>query len=167
MDKLKFDFTFNHLETSREFMTGQNMLLWIFHVDKIPPHVGISQQGIFFSLKSNGRDELLQDKLIQVIENKEIKGIVLNIKYNLNIDEIRNIFGAYECAYSSRISCLTPIKEVLDISGNVPKLSDLLVWLDTHEMLQGYHGFNVTESELGILKYEVSDIDERLNLLHA
>lgn len=167
MDKLRFDFTFDHLEYSRDFIDVNKLSLWIFHIDKIPPHVGLSQQGIFFSLKSNGRDEVPTKKLIQIVENKYIKCIILNLKNNTGVDDIRKVFNKYERAFSSTISCLTPIKEVLNISDRASKLSELLTVLNERNLLSTYCSYNVTQSELGILKYEVSDIDHRLNLLHA
>jgi hypothetical protein len=65
------------------------------------------------------------------------------------------------------MSCLAPIKHVLNVSENVLKLSELLSYLNDKNMMKEYHGFNVTESELGILSYGPEDIDKRLNLLHA
>ena len=47
------------------------------------------------------------------------------------------------------------------------KLSDLLSHLSDGNMINEYHGFNVTESELGILSYGPEDIEKRLSLLHA
>ena len=44
MDTSKFDFTFDHLKIIPEFKENDGLWLWIFHVDKVPPHVGISQE---------------------------------------------------------------------------------------------------------------------------
>ena len=84
MEKWKFDFTFEKFRKSETISPESDVLLWMFHVDKIPPHVGISQNDLFFSLKSNGRDEIPVSKLIQIIENKGIKCIKLNLKYTSN-----------------------------------------------------------------------------------
>ena len=54
MDKLMFDFSFNHLKCFEEYKGGDTLSLWIFHVDKIPPHVGVSQNDLFYSLKILG-----------------------------------------------------------------------------------------------------------------
>ena len=167
MDKLRFDFTFHHLKFIQDFTGQQNLLLWVFHVDKIPPHVGVSQEGVFFSLKSNGRDKLPVNNVVQTIEKKNIKCIVLNVNYRYDLGRIRQVYNEYERAISVQISCLVPIKDLLNIPDNVCKLSDLLNFLNDNKLLNGYHSFNVTNDELGILKYELADIEKRLNRLHS
>ena len=113
-------------------------------------------------------NENSSDKIVlQIIENKCIKSIVLKLKYKTEQARIQAVFDQYERAFSSEISCLTPIKEILHLDKNIPKLSSLLNELESQNMISGYTSFNVTKSECGILKYEVSDIDRRLNLLHA
>ena len=167
MEKLKFDFTFEKFRETEAISSESDLLLWMFHVDKIPPHVGISQSDLFFSLKSNGKDEIPVNNLIHIIENKNIKCIVLNIRYILDSQNIRDVFSRYDRAVSSKISCLSPIKEVLNTPDKVQKLSDLLCYLDDLNLIQEICCYNVTNDELGILKYDVSEIDNRLNLLHA
>ena len=122
---------------------------------------------MFFSLKSNGRDEIPIIKLIQLIDKKEIKSVVLNLRVNIFLSEVRRVFSLYDRAFSVKTSCLAPIKEVLNISENVTKLSELLSHLNDNNILSEYHGFNVTESELGILSYGPEDIEKRFNRLHA
>jgi len=167
MDKSRFDFTFGHLTPIANYYALEDLSIWVFHIDKIPPHVGLSVGNMFFSLKSNGRDELPVNKLIEIVEKKNIKSVVLNLRFSIELDEVRRIFSSYERACSVQKSCLAPIKEVLNISENVLKLSDLLSHLSDGNMINEYHGFNVTESELGILSYGPEDIEKRLSLLHA
>ncbi len=167
MDKSIFDFTFEHLKPTTGYEEFEGLSLWIFHIDKVPPHVGLSVGDVFFSLKSNGRDELPTNRLIQLIDKKGIKSIVLNIEVNTSFSEVRRVFSSYDRACSVKTSCLAPIKEVLNISKNVIKLSELLSHLNDNNMMSEYHGFNVTESELGILSYGPEDIEKRFNLLHA
>ena len=145
----------------------EGLSLWIFHIDKVPPHVGLSVGDMFFSLKSNGRDEIPIIKLIQLIDKKEIKSVVLNLRVNIFLSEVRRVFSLYDRAFSVKTSCLAPIKEVLNISENVTKLSELLSHLNDNNILSEYYGFNVTESELGILSYGPEDIEKRFNRLHA
>ena len=167
MDKLRFDFTFEHLKPMTCYERFEGLSLWVFHIDKVPPHVGLSMGGMFFSLKSNGRDELPVVNLVQLIDKKGIKSVVLNLNIRIGLSEIRRVFSSYDRAFSVKTSCLAPIKEVLNISENVIKLSELLSHLNDNNMMSEYHGFNVTESELGILSYGPEDIEKRFNLLHA
>ena len=96
-----------------------------------------------------------------------IKSVVLNLRVNIILSEVRRVFSLYDRAFSVKTSCLAPIKEVLNISENVTKLSELLSHLNDNNILSEYYGFNVTESELGILSYGPEDIEKRFNRLHA
>ena len=167
MDTSKFDFTFDHLKIIPEFNENDGVWLWIFHVDKVPPHLGISQGNFFYSLKSNGKDELPVNKVIEIIENKRIKSILLNINFTIKTVGIYQAFSQYDKAENLMTSCLTPIKNVLNAPENILKLSDLLFFLNQNNAIAGYRYFNVNKSELGILKYGVEDIERRLNILHV
>ena len=167
MDTSKFDFTFDHLKIIPEFKENDGVWLWIFHVDKVPPHVGISQGNFFYSLKSNGKDELPVNKVLEIIENKEIKSILLNFNFTIKIAGINQAFAQYNKAENLMTSCLAPIKNVLNAPENILKLSDLLFFLNQNNAIAGYRYFNVNKSELGILKYGVEDIERRLNILHV
>ena len=114
MDTSKFDFTFNHLKIIPEFKENHGVWLWIFHVDKVPPHVGISQGNFFYSLKSNGKDELPVNKVLEIIENKEIKSILLNLNFTIKTAGIYQAFAQYNKAENLMTSCLAPIKNVFN-----------------------------------------------------
>ena len=167
MDTSKFDFTFDHLKIIPEFNENDGVWLWIFHVDKVPPHVGISQGNFFYSLKSNGKDELPVNKVLEIIENKEIKSILLNLNFTIKTAGIYQAFAQYNKAENLMTSCLAPIKNVLNEPEIILKLSDLLFFLNQNNAIDGYRYFNVNKSELGILKYGVEDIERRLNILHV
>ncbi len=167
MDTSKFDFTFNHLKIISEFNENDGVWLWIFHVDKVPPHVGISQGNFFFSLKSNGKDEIPVNKVLEIIKNKEIKSVLLNLNYNIKTVGIHKAFAQYDKAENIRTSCLAPIKNVLNAPEKILKLSDLLSFLNHNNAIAGYRHFNVNKNKLGILKYGVEDIERRLNILHV
>jgi hypothetical protein len=49
----------------------------------------------------------------------------------------------------------------------VMKLSDLLKVLKERDLIAGWHTLNVSDQEAGILSYELFDINQRLNKLHA
>ena len=51
MESLKCDFEFDFIDPNFENVNHQKTLLWIVHANKIPPHIGISVDGYFFSLK--------------------------------------------------------------------------------------------------------------------
>ncbi|NBR15845.1 MAG: hypothetical protein EBU01_14895, partial [Crocinitomicaceae bacterium] len=59
-----FDFEFKNIQFVNHLETKTGVYLWILHADKIPPHIGISIDGQYFSLKAKGKDENISDKSI-------------------------------------------------------------------------------------------------------
>ena len=55
------------------------LILWVLHADKIPPHIGLSKNDQFYSLKVSGKDEGLPVRnVLQIIEKKNIADNIWN-----------------------------------------------------------------------------------------
>jgi hypothetical protein len=141
--------------------------LWIWHADKIPPHIGISTNEAYFSLKSSGKDIALNvSSVITLIERKQIKTLVVELKDEIPISSIDSIFYAYQNAEENKSTCLTPIKEILN-RPTPTKLEYLLTELASDNQIERYIGFNLDNSFKGIPFYTEEDIQHRLALLAA
>jgi hypothetical protein len=162
-----FDYKFTKVNHLSSVSDEEDLLIWVFHVDKTPPHIGISTQGVFFSLKSNGQDKIPVDKVSYMVKNKNIKLIKLKLNIRLSVALVEHVFNSFTSATSARCSCLSPIKKVLDVPNEIPKLSDLLIYLDGAKKISGWSAQNVSVEEAGIKSYAVSDIEKRLNFLNA
>ena len=162
-----FEYRFETSNRLSSVSEDNDVLLWVFHVDKTPPHIGISCEGMFFSLKSNGKDFSKCIVANQVVENKNIKCIKVKLRYTIKSKELGNVFDAFTYAISSEISCLSPVKLVLGMPSDIMRLADLLKELDRRELIDGWVSKNVKNNELGILLYGAAEIDARLNQLHA
>ena len=79
-EQLKYEFRFQNLPRLASISEVDDVLIWIFHVDKIPPHIGISSQGVFFSLKSNGKDSIGTSYVNQISINKGIKLLKIKLR---------------------------------------------------------------------------------------
>ena len=162
-----FDYKFTKVNHLSSVSDEEDLLIWVFHVDKTPPHIGISTQGIFFSLKSNGQDKIPVSKVSYMVKNKRIKLIKLKLNIRLSVALVEHVFNSFTSATSARCSCLSPIKKVLDVPNEIPKLSDLLIYLDGAKKISGWSAQNVSVEEAGIKSYALSDIEKRLNFLNA
>jgi hypothetical protein len=163
----QYEYKFQSKHQLNDVSDDSDQLIWLFHVDKIPPHIGISSQGVFYSLKSNGQDEIPTYKVNQIIENKSIKLIKVKLRCVLSSSALKEVFANYTSATSSGCSCLVPIREALQITENVQKLASLLNHLEAHNKIEGWYAKNVSFNEAGIRPYEVHDIEKRLDLLNA
>ena len=43
----------------------KGVFIWVIHTNKIPPHIGISLNGKFYSLNVNGKDNGIYFEIIQ------------------------------------------------------------------------------------------------------
>ena len=166
-ERLKYEFRFKDLPRLASISEVNDVLIWIFHIDKIPPHIGISSQGVFFSLKSNGKDNIAASYVNQISVNKDIKLLKVKLRFNINSSYIERIYEDYTCATSAECSCLSPIKKALNMPQKVMKLSGLLKVLKERDLIVGWHSLNLSDQQAGILYYDLFDINERLNKLHA
>lgn len=139
--------------------------LWVLHADKIPPHVGISVEGNYFSLKYNGKDEGVSvESVIELIEKKPIKTLAIQLKKVIVSDELKNAFARFERTSPNEVTCLAPIEKALG-KTKFEKLELLLHDLELHNELEEIIGFNIDESYKGIPFYTEADIHKRLQFL--
>ena len=158
-----FDFEFEHIVRDSEGLNhSQDLYLWVFHVDKIPPHIGISLDGQFYSLKSSGVDIGLDTgKVLRLISDKKLPSILIRLTSKVLEDELHRIYQSHSKTNAGSITCLTPVKEVLGIS-DVAKLSELLIRLEEDGRLSQVYSFYLPEQIKGIRTYTAQDITNRL-----
>jgi hypothetical protein len=155
----------NVLNAEEHSIDEQKCLLWVWHADKIPPHLGLSIEGKYFSLKANGKDFMAEiDSVKQIISRKEIKTLCFELKSTLNVQDIADSFNKYESTIPFEITCLKPIQEVLN-SYFSKQLIDLLVDLDDKNQIQRVFGYNILEGFDSISEYTTDDIHARLKQL--
>ena len=98
-----------------------SLMIWVLHADKKPPHIGISIEAKFFSLKINGKDEDFPiSSLIHLIHKKRIPTLRIQISRDENYEEIKRIFSNYGSKIKTPETCLSPITELLLSSKSMP-----------------------------------------------
>lgn len=140
--------------------------LWIWHVDKIPPHIGISADRKYYSLKSTGKDEAMPvDQVIELIYRKKIKVLAAELTDFVELEEVQKVFAEFDSTKSGEITCLDPVKRILNQS-NARKLEELLIGLEENSDIKTYRVFNIEEDEFeGLPSYDVDEIHARLQKL--
>ena len=158
-----FDFEFEHIiRDSDDFNHGQGTYLWVFHADKIPPHIGISSHGKFYSLKSNGVDLGLDTgKVLRLINDKKLPSILIRLTPDVEEDEVQRVYQGYFKTQAGSVTCLVPVNQVLGIN-DADKLSELLVRLNEDDNMSEVYGFHLPVELKGIRTYSAQDITNRL-----
>lgn len=162
-----YSYQFKHFKvTSVEEVIQQTekaIYLWIIHANKIPPHIGLSIDGTYYSLKVNGKDENLPVfKLLQIIENKKIGVFIVKWNTNTTLEKIQTVFSRYKKAIANQTSCLTPIRQIAGFEQERMILVDLLNKIEALNQLGEVFSLNLDADFKGILSYSIADIDARL-----
>ncbi len=138
-------------------------LLWVWHADKVPPHVGISNEGVYFSLKVGGKDEAIAvQSLLELLQRKQIPTLCFELQTELQ--SLPEVFSMHDKAVPDEVTCLFPVREALRIP-EAPKLSILLDRLFVEDKVKRVFGFHLPEGFNGIPEYDTQTIHQRLNEL--
>lgn len=151
-----------------EFDNG--IYLWVMHADKIPPHIGISKNGAYFSLKVSGKDERIPvRKVLGLLQAKSIPALMIKTSENsILCKDLSAVFDRYEHAGTNGLTCLTPVTEIYFSEPRDLILSELLNLLNESGVMETVYGMNLSPDFKGIPLYERKDIQKRLDdLNHA
>ena len=153
----------NEYQHSDLSLVESTTCLWIWHADKIPPHLGISSKGKYFSLKVKGKDwQVPVSILFDTIERKKIPTLCLVLKTEAS--SLEEVFGSFEHAKAQEVTCLFPIREALKLPHAL-QLQHLIGLLGEEERIDKCFGFNLPSNFIGIPDYEIKDIHDRLEQL--
>ncbi len=160
------NYVISKIDSFSQEKASTGSVLWVLHADKVPPHIGLSVNGLFYSLKANGKDTAAPiSSLLEVINRRGITTLCFNLKDDLPLDVINGVFNDYEKTIPNQITCLNPIKELLNQNG-ASKLIELLASLEESRRINSVTGLNIPLEFSGIKDYDVSDIHARLTLLN-
>jgi hypothetical protein len=165
-----YSLAIEHWEEIHVNELNQGIYLWIFHADKIPPHIGISKDGIYFSLKVTGKDTHIPvPKVVHILDKKKIPTILIRTSHNsIQTTDLQNVYTKYENANQTGISCLTPITEIYFSTPLDLILSELVNLLNEAGVVEKFYGRNLTTDFKGVPYYTKKEVIERLeNLSHA
>lgn len=147
---------------NREDFRLNSRYLWIWNPQSIPPHMGLSVEGCYFSLKANGVDlgSNLSD-LIEIISRKKISVLLIELDAQFTVEDCRSIFSNFEKTIAHEVTCLNPIKSVFN-TQTPNKLSELLEELHFSGVIRRKIGLNINEPSIELPEYSIEDIHAHL-----
>lgn len=160
------DFFLNSIERNILPNFDNQLIIWVWNPDQIPPHVAISLNGIYFSLTVKGREIKTTDQLVKSAKRKKSKLLFFEINKQLTIDELNTSFQGFEKAGIANSTCSSPIFKALKTSNKVTKLSELLIHLHETNLINKIVSLNLSDSFKGIPHYEFSLIHEKIKDLN-
>lgn len=141
----------------------QGVYLWITHADKIPPHIGISVDGNYFSLKVNGKDDKDIALIYRTISQKKIPSLFVQLdEKSLDKNRFLTVKNTFVSINQEVKTCLFPILNFLDLSNHSFLLVDLLKYLEENQIIIQYFALNLPTDFQGIKKYALEDVTNHL-----
>lgn len=166
MEVLKSNYVVDNIEVFSIERVSVGTVLWVLHADKVPPHIGVSIDGRFFSLKANGKDiDVPVQHLLEIVNRRGIALLCFSLNDLLSKEAVRNSFLPYDKTIPNKVTCLNPIKTVLGDSQS-GKLVELLASLDKACRIKSVYGLNIPVEFEGIKRYDIAYIHARLSLLN-
>ena len=148
----------NKINTIEIEKLRKGIFLWAFHVDKIPPHVGVSIDGVYFSMKFSDCDFKLDvDTVYQVVQRKKIPAFIIPLKNRGTLDNLQTIFSEYGSKIKDGESCMTPVLRFLGEDEEL-LLEELLTHLFHSEKLEVVFGLNLASDFKGIPFYTFNQV---------
>ncbi len=146
------------------YVSSNELTIWVLHADKTPPHIGVSSEKLFYSLKINGKDEGLElNSLLNLIHKKRIPTLAITLTNTLKEIELKKTFDLFDSKIMQEQTCLTPIVELLTPQFNDLILVELLDKLDQKKEIKSVYGFNLPAGFEGIPIYTRETIQQRIN----
>ena len=142
------------------------LFIWVWNADKIPPHLGLSYGKNYHSLTYKGVDHFPTGTMIRKIKRSEIPMLFIQVKKVVSQD-LEKLFLSFERAKPGLTTCLSPIKQALDLSDNEKQLSVVLEVLQSQHQLQTVFGAFLPENYTSLPVYSWQDIVSRIEVLNA
>jgi hypothetical protein len=168
VEKLNYSFVFESLEPVENpgsLKTG--FYIWVWHVDKIPPHIGCSFDGHYYALKVQSKDMSIPvESVFSLILRKGIPSffIQVNSENGISLNQIHQVFTEEPLLSSGLNSCTTPINKLFNCPDNF-QLSELLDYLSTSMAIHKTFAIHRSTQQIGILTYSKQEIVDRIKLL--
>lgn len=152
MVQLKFDvlqFGINVLEEDGILMQGT--FVWIINPGNKPPHLGVSQSGLYYSVKKNGLDYGKSvNQFTLMLRKKEIPCLFVRIE-DANFGDAQAIFSEFD-ALKNGMTCLDPIKKL--VKNQVAEtIHDLLSDLHSNDQILSVYSLNLDNEFNGLANY--------------
>lgn len=150
-----------------ELQTG--IFLWITHADKIPPHIGVSVNGNYFSLQVSGKDDIGIEPIFRAIRLKKIPALFVRLDESGFSDKrFLSVKNDYTSINESVNTCLLPILDLYGVKSSGFLLPDFLKYLEAEKQIIGYFALNLPADFSGIRSYSLHDVTEHLKKIkHA
>lgn len=159
-------FRFENIHRETPKFDADQVVLWVWNADKIPPHLGISVGKTYHSLTYKGVDHTQVGAMLRKAKRSAIPMVFIQLLTSVS-EETPEIFARLERAKPGGATCLTPIREALEVTEEPKQLSELLHMLNKEGLVGSVYGLHLGTSYNALPEYGWLDIVKRIQLLDA
>jgi hypothetical protein len=153
-----FSYLFEKFTVENQEIDFDKSLLWIINSDKTPPHIGISENSKFYSLKATGKDNaIFTNDIFLLLKKKDIEFVLVELAPHAIVKNIESVYLTYSKAIPSKVSCISPILDCFDLDEPM-LLYDLINYLSSKELINSINVFNFQREKLGLGIYGEKDV---------
>lgn len=136
----------------------------VLHATKVPPHIGFTHNGCFYSAKAHSADISIPLKhLLSIIERKKIPTLFLKVAIkDFNSNSLIELFSRYVEGLSKNQTCLHPINQLMNSGKNHKTIHELIDFLERNNLLLSVHGVHLPQNYQGIPEYGLKEIEQRI-----
>ena len=156
-----------------DLMSGFHLIL--FHVNRVPPHLGIVYRQKYYSLTASECQIGIDfDPIWRLIRSKKIETIVIKIDSAPSQEFISAAYQSYEVAKPNQYTCLSPIKDYFNEYHHISPegiqfVFDLIPKLYESNLIDEVRQINLTSESnqfsFELLTYTMSEIYSRIQEL--
>ncbi len=141
------------------------LYLWIWKPEEKSPHLGISLDGLYFSLKiANKQENIKVETILDFIERKKKSIIFVKLETFVELELIQGVFEKFNNCQTDACSCSAPLFDILVPGVKRALLFNLLDELGRGTKIQSIYEINLAEEFHGIPFYTKEDV--QMNLLN-
>ncbi|MCE3296673.1 MAG: hypothetical protein K0R65_2387 [Crocinitomicaceae bacterium] len=147
----------------------QGAFLWITHADRVPPHIGISLDGNYFSLQVHGKDDTEVETIFRAVRLKKIPALFLRLdEGGFSSERFLAVKNEYSAISEAVNTCLVPILDLYGIRTSGFLLPAFLKYLEEKGQILAYFTLNLPPDFTGIKSYSLEDVTRHLDKIkHA
>lgn len=168
MERFHYELTnFKSEALTSEARLSTGFFLCVLHADKIPPHLGMISNGLFYSLKANGKDDGVPISLVlQIIYKRKIASLFFELSQHLiHGINVADFFDDFPAKIGENQTCLTPIKTLVKAPDSAEHIGDLMKYLEQSKHVLARITLHLPNGFSGIPYYTISDITKRIESL--
>lgn len=136
--------------------------LWVWDGNASPPHIGLSVEGQYYSLRFTKKDHQPIEEALEKVKRLPISFLWIEVDSSAIVLHPNDAFEPYSSCLDQNVSCLQPILDTFQIPDKSYILKDLLEYLNRNKQILNVFSHRLPASWRGLSAYTNQDVQANL-----